>query len=170
MGAGGVLCPFVFTGLLRVRWDAFEDRQVIDLAGVLAGNLLGATIRLRWEGAVGIVLCLPDVFGHRAVRALRAVGVRDPVLKVRHYIEEQALLGRVGASAQQLVFGALPLGALTGGLLAHHLGNRPTMWLTGVLQLATIALLRPLWRPLADQSESATSTPQQHGSPAEHHT
>jgi len=81
------------------------------------------------------------------------------VFTMRAQLTPDHLLGRVGASVQQLVFGALALGALAGGLLAHHLGNRPSMWLTAILQIATIALLRPLWRPQANQPEPTPSKP-----------
>lgn len=59
------------------------------------------------------------------------------------------LLGRMNASIRFLVFGALPLGGLLGGLAGEHLGVHPTLWLCGLgLALTPVPLLTsPLRRP-----------------------
>jgi hypothetical protein len=52
------------------------------------------------------------------------------------------LLGRMNASSRFLVFGALPLGGLLGGLAGERLGVRPTLWLWGIgLALTPVPLL-----------------------------
>jgi MFS family permease len=134
------------------------------LAPRLASRLgYGRGIVLASVLTIPAVLIVPAVEGPlwtlvaawSAVHLITGLGVglvNVMVFTMRAQLTPDHLLGRVGASAQQLVFGALPLGALTGGLLAHHLGNRPTMWLAAILQIATVALLRPLWHPSADQT------------------
>ena len=59
------------------------------------------------------------------------------------------LLGRMNASIRFLVFGALPLGGLLGGLAGERLGVHPTLWLCGIgLALTPVPLLlSPLRRP-----------------------
>jgi MFS family permease len=79
------------------------------------------------------------------------------IFTMRARMTPDHLLGRVGASTRLLVFGALPLGALLGGLLADRLGNQPSMWLTAVWQVASISLLWRLWR-LDDAAEPSTWT------------
>jgi MFS family permease len=58
------------------------------------------------------------------------------------------LLGRMNASARFLVWGTIPLGAITSGVLGTHLGVLPTLWIFAAIN--TLALLpvasRSLWR------------------------
>jgi hypothetical protein len=52
------------------------------------------------------------------------------------------LLGRMNASIRFLVFGALPLGGLLGGLAGERLGVHATLWLCGIgLALTPVSLL-----------------------------
>ena len=52
------------------------------------------------------------------------------------------LLGRMNASIRFLVFGALPLGGLLGGLAGERLGVHATLWLCGIgLALTPVPLL-----------------------------
>jgi MFS family permease len=74
------------------------------------------------------------------------------------------LLGRVLVGMQLLNFGAIPVGALLGGVLGSTLGPRATMWLmlTGVALVGLILLAGPVRKtrelpaaPAADQPVSA---------------
>lgn len=56
------------------------------------------------------------------------------------------LLGRVNASFRFLAWGALPLGALLGGLLAQDIGVRPTLWVCVAGRLVSFVPL--LFSPL----------------------
>jgi hypothetical protein len=48
----------------------------------------------------------------------------------------------MNAGIRFLVFGALPLGGLVGGLLGERLGVHPTLWLCGIgLPLTPVPLL-----------------------------
>jgi hypothetical protein len=58
------------------------------------------------------------------------------------------LLGRVSTSSQVFNYGAIPAGAITAGVLASHVGVRPTLWimLGGLVVSSWILLLSPLPR------------------------
>ncbi len=67
-----------------------------------------------------------------------------------------ALLGRVASSMQVVNLGAIPVGAVVGGVLASSLGLRSTMWvLTGLLIPASCILLTG---PLRNQRTLPTVT------------
>jgi MFS family permease len=65
------------------------------------------------------------------------------------------LLGRMNASIRFLVFGALPLGGLLGGLAGERLGVHPTLWLVGfALALTPLPLLvSPLRRRASEVAD-----------------
>ena len=74
-------------------------------------------------------------------------------LTLRQQVTPAPLLGRVN-SAMHLVFqGILPLGALTGGMLAESLGIRTTMWIgAGGFLLSSLWLIcSPLRAATASQ-------------------
>ena len=91
------------------------------------------TIRLAWLSAY-------------AVSGLGAGVVNVLVITLRAKITPDRLLGRVAASARLLVFAAIPLGAIAGGVLAGTLGNRTSLWLTTMVILATAFVMLPLRR------------------------
>lgn len=61
------------------------------------------------------------------------------------------ILGRVSTSVQFFNYGAIPAGAVVAGLMASHLGVRPTLWimLAGLVISSWVLLLGPL-RKLRD--------------------
>jgi predicted MFS family arabinose efflux permease len=58
---------------------------------------------------------------------------------LRQRLTPDALLGRMTASMRLFVWGTIPLGSLLGGLVATHLGLRPTLWLSAVGDLTAVA-------------------------------
>jgi predicted MFS family arabinose efflux permease len=62
-------------------------------------------------------------------------------LSLRHQIIPSALFGRVNNTFRMCVFGVVPLGALTGGLLAAGFGLRTTFLIAGLIQLAVVCAL-----------------------------
>ncbi len=58
------------------------------------------------------------------------------------------ILGRVSTSVQFFNYGAIPAGAVTAGIMASHLGVRPTLWimLAGLVLSSWVLLLGPLRR------------------------
>jgi hypothetical protein len=65
-------------------------------------------------------------------------------LSLRQRVIPAELLGRVGAAFRFLLYGLIPLGSLTGGLLAAALGIRSAIGIAGALQLVVLALAAPL--------------------------
>ncbi|SDJ62876.1 Predicted arabinose efflux permease, MFS family [Nonomuraea jiangxiensis] len=60
----------------------------------------------------------------------------------RQTVAPEGLLGRINASVRFVVWGALPLGALLGGLIANRIGVRETLWVfMGARLLAFLPLL-----------------------------
>lgn len=55
-------------------------------------------------------------------------------------------MGRVGGASRTLAFGALPLGALAGGLVGHELGLRAVWIVGGSVHLAATAIATPIVR------------------------
>jgi hypothetical protein len=62
-------------------------------------------------------------------------------LSLRQAVIPSELLGRVNNAFRTCVFGVMPLGALTGGLLASHLGLSTTFLLAGLVQAALLLVL-----------------------------
>jgi MFS family permease len=62
-------------------------------------------------------------------------------LSLRHRIIPSELFGRVNNTFRMCLYGVMPLGALTGGLLAAGLGLHATFVAAGVLQVVLIAVL-----------------------------
>jgi MFS family permease len=70
-----------------------------------------------------------------------ATGVANvQAVTLRQLLTPRPLLGRVTAAFRAAAFGAIPLGACGGGLLAAWLGLRPALWV-----LAAALLTTPLW-------------------------
>jgi hypothetical protein len=99
---------------------------------------------------------MPDA--HAEGLPKRSVGVCDVDTRPAFWVSyRQALcppelLGRMNASIRFLVFGALPLGGLVGGLAGERLGVHVTLWLCGIgLTLTPVPLLAsPLRRPASE--------------------
>jgi hypothetical protein len=78
-------------------------------------------------------------------------------------ITPERLLGRMNASRRFVVWGVIPLGSLTGGVLASTIGLRPTLFVAAIgASLAVVPLLfspvRSLERvPDVDQSAPLAS-------------
>jgi hypothetical protein len=56
----------------------------------------------------------------------------------------------MNAGIRFLVFGALPLGGLLGGLAGERLGVDPTLWLVGIGLTPVPLLASPLRRPASE--------------------
>jgi predicted MFS family arabinose efflux permease len=72
------------------------------------------------------------------------------------------LLGRVSTSVQVFNYGSIPLGAVTAGALASHLGVRAAVWimLSGLVLSALVLLAGPLrhFRDLPSREAAAASS------------
>ncbi|MFG1778297.1 MFS transporter [Micromonospora sp. NPDC049051] len=83
-----------------------------------------------------------------AAFSANAVLYNVATLTYRQRITPPALLGRVNAAFLWICFGVIPLGALTGGALATHLGLRPALWICvlGTWSAALFVVFSPLRR------------------------
>ena len=80
------------------------------------------------------------------------------------------LLGRVSTSVQVFNYGSIPLGAVTAGVLASHLGVRAALWITlsGLALSPLILLTGPLrhLRDLPSRPDSVQAQPAEAGKPS----
>jgi MFS family permease len=88
-----------------------------------------------------------------------AVGVASVVnASLRQGAVPDALMGRVGNLFRSLIWSAIPLGTLVGGVLASALGLRAPLLIAGCLQLAVAAVS-------ADRLAAVLTSPQRAGRP-----
>jgi MFS family permease len=124
------------------------------LAGLLTGRLYhraGASVLLVVAGAVAagayVVLSLtrsPILAAAVMFCEGAAVSTGNVVNgTLRQKLIPQHLLGRVGNAMRTCIFGAMPLGALAGGLLASYMGLRATLMTAGLSQALMVAVLAP---------------------------
>lgn len=80
-------------------------------------------------------------------------------MSLRQRLVPSDVLGRVNAASRTLSMTAAPLGALAGGWIAHALGPRAPLWVSGI----ALAVLAPfavrLWRPRARGGAADLSRP-----------
>jgi predicted MFS family arabinose efflux permease len=148
-GVGGVLGALVAPAISRALGSA-RALLVLKLSGPLFSLLIpfaarGPRLGIAAIGLVGMTFC---IVGNNVING----GF------VQRYCPAH-LLGRVSTSIQVINFGAMPLGALAGGLLAEALGFRPALWLLlgGFVAVSTMLLSAPL-RTLRDLPVRAGST------------
>ncbi|HET6795267.1 MAG TPA: MFS transporter, partial [Acidimicrobiales bacterium] len=67
------------------------------------------------------------------------------------------MMGRVGNAMRTCIWGAMPLGAVTGGVVAGLVGLRPTLLVAGALQLGVLMVVGPAL--LRVMSLSGTGSP-----------
>ena len=150
------------------------------------GFLVGALLARRVEARVGVgrtivgssmlsvpgLLLVPLAPQDIAVPVLIASGVivgfaivlyNVTAISLMQAITPDRLLGRMNASRRFFVWGVIPLGAITGGVLASTIGLRPTLFVAAIgASLAVLPLLlspiRSLVRvPDEDQSSAIPS-------------
>ncbi len=100
------------------------------LAGLVAG--LAYVGLAAWRSAVGMVVFL-------LVESLAVPVGSVASTALRQRLIPNELLGRVGMVFRVIIFGAMPVGALLGGLLASDLPYRLVFLVAGVLQLILLA-------------------------------
>jgi MFS family permease len=140
------------------------------LAGAALGSVLGGLVNARVVARIGSRAAVLTALAVN-VGAFAGIGLsRDAVVLgaflavngfattlwnivtvgLRQRFVPPALLGRVTSAYRLLGWGLIPLGTLTGGLLAHELGLRAPYLVAAVVRgLALVAalpvLVRPLW-------------------------
>ncbi|WP_318305957.1 MFS transporter [Amycolatopsis solani] len=165
---------------------ALDDLHLSDAAfGFFAfvggiGGLIGAGVAPRLVRAAGrhavvvggVVCCGAGFGGMGLVRspvagaalfglfAAAVVAVNVVLATARHTLVPGELLGRVLGVWRTVVWGAIPVGALLGGVLTDALGSAArTFAVSGVAMLAIAAFAFGALRrfPLGDESDSATA-------------
>lgn len=132
-GAGGLLGAAVATRL-TARWP----RRAVLVGSVLAAGAAFVSMAPARGLVLGSVL-----FG---VFAAAMVVVNVILGGLRHALVPEHLFGRVIGVWRTVVWGAIPIGALIGGLLATTFGTRTVFAVAGALQLA---LAGAIWLALA---------------------
>jgi MFS family permease len=147
-------------------------------AGAAAGNVVGSLgagrIYARWGparcmvGAAVLAGVAYLVLSETAAVATAivvlfleavAVGVGNvTTLSLRQRVIPAELLGRVGSAFRLLLFGLIPLGALTGGLVTAAFGLSVAFRTAGLLQLVVFALAAPQLIPRIRQAERSWSS------------
>ena len=142
--------------LSRVGYGVFLALAAI---GNLTGALLAGRVH-RWLGTSGCIVVAATIAGGAylvmsvtasaavATVALAAegfgVGIGNvTTLSLRQRLIPSALLGRVGSAFRLLIYGLIPLGALTGGLVSGAIGIRASLEIAGWLQLGVFAVAAP---------------------------
>ncbi len=120
--AGGLVAPW-----LRRRWSA---ATILSVAGLLAG------LAYLVMAATSSILVAQGAFVVEA-SAVAAGTVASISLRQRHI--PRALMARVSNVFRSIIWGAIPLGALIGGLLADTRGLRSPFIFAGLAQIALVA-------------------------------
>lgn len=131
--------------------DRFAPGRLLLGAGAVAGaTYVGLGLTTSWTVAAGALL----VEG-------AAVSLGNVVSgALRQSLIPGELLGRVGNAMRTCIFGAMPAGALAGGLAAGAAGLRTTFVAAGLLQVGAAAVLgRPLLRALSEVREAPAAEP-----------
>lgn len=110
-------------------------RGPVLIAGAIIDGAATAGMGLTSNGFVGAALFAVAAFGVMLWNVL--------TMSLRQALIPHALFGRVQGAYRTLVWGAIPVGAIAGGVLAHAFGIRTTFVVSGVgLLLMALALVR----------------------------
>jgi MFS family permease len=174
-----ILSPFVLFALrdLHLSRAGYGIFLAVAALGNVAGGLLAPRLRRRFSaatlfttagvlaGAAYLVVALTSSVvvaeGAFLVEAAAVAGGSVVSISLRQRHIPQALMGRVSNVFRSIIWGAIPLGALLGGVLADVRGLRSPFIVAGVAQIALVGLLAlPLRRRI-----QAAGTPDAAGTP-----
>ncbi|WP_329053232.1 MFS transporter [Amycolatopsis sp. NBC_01488] len=151
---------FAFVGGIGGLLGAGVAPRLVRAAGrraVVVGGILGCGAGFGGMGLVRSPVAGAALFG---LFAAAVVAVNVVLATARHTLVPGELLGRVLGVWRTVVWGAIPLGALLGGVLTEALGTAArTFAASGLVMLviaafASVALRRT---PLDDESDSAVA-------------
>lgn len=133
IAVGGLAAGALIGALLAARIG-----RVLGLGKTMAASILGVSgsplllLIPRGASAVAMIFLIAGWFGHGFGIAVWNVNT----ITLRQALTPNRLLARMNATYRMMLFGALPLGALLGGLVGSAIGLRGAM-LFGVLVLAS---------------------------------
>jgi MFS family permease len=134
-------------GRIYARWGPARCIVGAAVTAGIAYLVLSATAAV----ATALVVLFLEAFAV-AVGNVTTLSLRQRIIPIE-------LLGRVGSAFRMLVFGLIPLGALTGGLVAALFGLSTAFRTAGVLQLVVLALAAPLLIRRIHRVEQSWSAP-----------
>ncbi|MFD5417795.1 MFS transporter [Streptomyces sp. NPDC127069] len=157
LGLSPLWCGLVFTaeavggllgGLLTARLaDRFGTGRTMCASVLLSGLAWLAAVpafRDDWRFAVAVAL---QGLGWAAFMPFKIGAVT-----LRQRLCPPGMLGRVTATVRFVVWGAMPLGALAGGLLGEWFGARTALWTGAGAELLAVLPLLPLWASCPDRA------------------
>lgn len=144
VAGGGLLGSLVSTRLIA------RLGRAVALKAAFAAATLGYALLAAWP---------EPIVAYSTVAVLGAAGLLTNVAarSVRQLRTPDRLLGRVTASSAALGLAATPIGAALGGLVAEVTSVLGAAWLAAGVNLAALALLRPLTRERVDEGHLATA-------------
>ncbi|MEV6827767.1 MFS transporter [Amycolatopsis sp. NPDC051102] len=151
---------FAFAGGVGGLLGAGAAPRLVRSAGrlaVVAGGIVCCGLGFGGMGLVRSPVVSAALF---ALFAAAVVAVNVVLATARHTLVPGELLGRVLGVWRTVVWGAIPLGALLGGVLTERLGTAArTFAVSGVAMLAIAAFAFAALRrfPLGDESDSAAA-------------
>ncbi|MFJ9784387.1 MFS transporter [Amycolatopsis sp. NPDC101161] len=151
---------FAFVGGIGGLLGAGVAPRLVRAAGrraVVLGGILGCGAGFGGMGLVRSPVASAALFG---LFAAAVVAVNVVLATARHTLVPGELLGRVLGVWRTVVWGAIPLGALLGGVLTTALGTAArTFAVSGLAMLAIAAFAAVALRrfPLDDESDSAAA-------------
>jgi MFS family permease len=107
---------------------------------IIGSMVVACSASLLLPLAAGTSLPVAILSGAFVVQGLGVAISNVHVVSLRQAVTPDAMLGRLNASYRTLVYGAIPIGALLGGLLGELIGLRETL-AVGALGI----LVAPLW-------------------------
>ena len=167
----GVLVAFALT-VLHVGGAGYGLMLSIAALGMVAGGVLTGRIVARIGnpgalivGATGAGLAYlilaysmvaPVAVAALALEGFSVILGRSAITTMRHELVPTSLQGRTNTVFRSVIYGVVPFGAVTGGLVAHLSSLRTAIASAGVLQLlAVILMARRAHRRLAEAASDA---------------
>jgi MFS family permease len=149
--ATGALGGILGSLLTRRLSDRFGPGTILLVDAVLSGLAfagIGLTTRAWVVGAMFVLMSSSDMLGNVIIASLRQA------------IIPGHLLGRVASAYRLVVLGALPLGALAGGLLARATTLATPFWTGGLLLIMVGIAMQPIVnnRTIDEARRSASQT------------
>lgn len=136
---------------------------------ILAEKIVGrgrerAVIAVTWSVAGGLLVVpplLPEVWAVAAsfmlIGFFNVVG-NTATTALRQRIVPSRVLGRVQGASATIAYGAMPLGALTGGIVAEAFGVRALLVMVPIAALVVVALtVRSLTQSVIDEADRAAA-------------
>lgn len=140
-------------GLLAGRIDARLGRAPALVLAALTAGVAYLVLAAAQSATAAVPAIMLEAFG-ATVGNVISLSMRQRRVPIN-------LLARTNSAFRMVVYGAVPVGALAGGLIAHAWSVRIAILTAGILQLLVVAATaRPILRRLADTVIDLRASPQ----------